>query len=592
MKVAQIVFKEKSGSPSIIRGILAVISTVFICATANPQAQPAMPKADAIYLHGNVYTGMAGASSFHEAERAQALAVRGERILAVGTEADIRKLRGPATTVVDLQGHFVMPGFNDAHMHLVEAGFKMLAVDFAGVRSIEEFRERIRKQVENAAPTEWITGFGWDETLWRPPDLPTREDIDEVTTDHPVFVKRTDGHVAVANTLALKLAHVTADTKDPQGGEVVRDASGGPNGVLREGAQDLVAAVVPPPTPEKLRQAIELALQDIARSGVTSVQDYSDDSAQGEWKGFKTFEQLEREGKLTVRISEWLPFTEPVEVLTQRRAAHPQSDPMLHTGMLKAFMDGSLGSRTAAMLQPYADDPKNSGLPQYEQNKLNAMAKERLQAGFQLGFHAIGDKGVQMALDAFAEAEKAARDKGVKAPDGTMDYRLRVEHAQVTSPQQVARFHDLKVIASMQPSHLLTDMHWAESRLGSQRAAHSYAWEEFVSHSVKLAFGTDYPVEGVSPFRGLYAAVTRKDETGKQEYYPAQKLTIDQAIAAYTTGSAYAEFAEKEKGTLAPGMFADFIVLDRDLTAVPPEKILGTRVLRTVVGGKTVYESK
>ncbi|PYV65087.1 MAG: amidohydrolase [Acidobacteria bacterium] len=557
MKVAQIVYKEKSSSPSIILGILAVISTVFICATANPQAQPALPKADAIYLHGNVYTGMAGASSFHEAERAQALAVRGERILAVGTEADIRKLRGPATTVVDLQGHFVMPGFNDAHMHLVEAGFKMLAVDFAGVRSIEEFRERIRKQVENAAPTEWITGFGWDETLWRPPDLPTREDIDEVTTDHPVYVKRTDGHVAVANTLALKRAHVTADTKA---------------------------------TPEKLRQAIELALQDIARSGVTSVQDYSDDSAQGEWKGFKTFEQLEREGKLTVRISEWLPFTEPVDVLTQRRAAHPQSDPMLHTGMLKAFMDGSLGSRTAAMLQPYADDPKNAGLPQYEQSKLNAMAKERLQAGFQLGFHAIGDKGVQMALDAFAEAEKAARDKGVKAPDGTMDYRLRVEHAQVTNPQQVTRFHDLKVIASMQPSHLLTDMHWAESRLGSQRAAHSYAWAEFLNHGVKLAFGTDYPVEAVSPFRGLYAAVTRKDETGKQEYYPAQKLTIDQAIAAYTTGSAYAEFAEKEKGTLAPGMFADFVVLDRDLTAIPPEKILGTRVLRTVVGGKTVYQ--
>jgi predicted amidohydrolase YtcJ len=361
---------------------------------------------------------------------------------------------------------------------------------------------------------------------------------------------------------------------------------------LREGAQDLVAAVVPPPTPEKLRQAIELALQDIARSGVTSVQDYSDDSAQGEWKGFKTFEQLEREGKLTVRISEWLPFTEPVDVLTQRRAAHPQSDPMLHTGMLKAFMDGSLGSRTAAMLQPYADDPKNSGLPQYEQSKLNAMAKERLQAGFQLGFHAIGDKGVQMALDAFAEAEKAARDKGVKAPDGTIDYRLRVEHAQVTNLQQVARFRDLKVIASMQPSHLLTDMHWAESRLGSQRAAHSYAWAEFLSHGVKMAFGTDYPVESVSPFRGLYAAVTHKDETGKQEYYPAQKLTIDQAIVAYTTGSAYAEFGEKEKGTLAPGMFADFIVLDRDLTAVPPEKILGTRVLRTVVGGKTVYESK
>jgi len=280
-----------------------------------------------------------------------------------------------------------------------------------------------------------------------------------------------------------------------------------------------------------------------------------------------------------------------VESLKRQRDSHPQSDPMLHTGMLKAFMDGSLGSHTAAMLQPFADDPKNSGLPQYDQSKLNEMAKERVAAGFQLGFHAIGDKAVEMALDAFAEAEKAAHASGAKAPDGTENFRLRVEHAQVTNPGQVERFRELNVIASMQPSHLLTDMRWAETRLGPQRAAHSYAWAEFASHGVKLAFGTDYPVEPVTPFRGLYAAVTRKSEDGKQEYYPAQKLTIEQAIAAYTTGSAYAEFAETQKGTLAPGMLADFVVLDRDLTAIPPGQILGTRVLRTVVGGKTAYES-
>jgi predicted amidohydrolase YtcJ len=574
-----------------VRGMLPMISAVFLSAAAIPQAQPAGPKADAIYIHGNIYTGLAGPSSFHEAGRAQAIAVHEDRILAIGTEADILKLKGPSTAVTDLQGHFVMPGFNDAHMHLVEAGFKQLTVNLTGVRSIEEFRERIRKQVESAAPTEWITGFGWDETLWHPADLPTRWDLDEVTTDHPVFLKRTDGHVAVANTLALKMAHLAADTKDPSGGEIARDATGAPNGILRETAQGLVSAVVPAPTPEKLRQAVEAALRDIASSGITSVQDFSDDSAQGNWQDFKTFEQIERDGKLTVRISEWLPFAEPLEVLIQRRSSHPQSDPMLHTGMLKGFMDGSLGSHTAAMLQPYADDPKNSGIPQYEQAQLNAMAAERLAAGFQLGFHAIGDKGVEMALDAFATAEKMAREKGVRAPDGTGDYRLRVEHAQVTNPQQVLRFRDLKVIASMQPCHLLTDVHWAESRLGPQRASHSYAWAEFLSHGVRLAFGTDYPVEPASPFRGLYAAVTRKTEDGKQQYYPAQKLTIEQAIAAYTTGAAYAEFAEKEKGALAAGMFADFIVLDRDLTAITPEKVLDTRVLRTVVGGKTVYES-
>ena len=265
---------------------------------------------------------------------------------------------------------------------------------------------------------------------------------------------------------------------------------------------------------------------------------------------------------------------------------------MLHTGMIKGFMDGSLGSHTAAMLEPYSDDPKNSGIPRYDPVKLNDMTKERVEAGFQVGFHAIGDKGVQMALDAFAQAEKAAREDHVKGPTGGDEFRLRIEHAQVTTPQQIARFKELKIIASMQPSHLLTDMRWAQDRLGPQRAATSYAWLAFLNKGVPLAFGTDYPVEPVNPFRGLYAAVTRESENGKQSYFPEQRLTIDQAIAAYTTGSAYAQFEEKEKGTLTPGMLADFVVLDRDPTASTPEKLLATEVLRTVVGGKTVYQAK
>jgi predicted amidohydrolase YtcJ len=265
---------------------------------------------------------------------------------------------------------------------------------------------------------------------------------------------------------------------------------------------------------------------------------------------------------------------------------------MLHTGMLKGFMDGSLGGHTAALLAPYADDANNSGLPRYEADKLNEMAKERALAGFQLGFHAIGDKGIQMALDAFAGAEKAAREQKVKAANGGDDYRLRVEHAQVTTLAQINRFKELKVIASMQPSHVITDMRWAQDRLGPKRAAMSYAWAAFLNKGIPLAFGTDYPVEPVTPFRGLYAAITRKSEDSKKEYFPEQKLTMDQAIAAYTTGSAFAEFEEKEKGRLAPGMLADFIVLDRDVSSASPEKILGTKVLRTVVGGKTVYEAK
>lgn len=579
----------KARAFALVGGLVAALSMVLGMMSQTP---PTGPKADKIYIHANIYTGLTGASSFHEVQRAKAMAVRGDRILAVGTEADVLKVKGPATTVVDLHGDFVMPGFNDAHMHLTDAGFKQLTVDLTGVRSMEEFRERIRKRTEAAEATEWITGSGWDETLWHEKELPTRWDIDEVTTDHPVYLERIDGHVAVANTLALKMAHVTLASKDPEGGEIARDLSGAPNGILRETARQAVTEIIPAPAPDKRRQAIAAALQDLARSGITSVQDNSDaENGEAYWDDFQIFEQLEKEGKLTVRISEWLPFSASLDELKNRRASHSQSDNMLHTGMLKGFLDGSLGSHTAALLQPYSDDPKNSGMPRYEQGKLNEMAAARLVAGFQLGFHAIGDKAVEMALDAFSEAEKTAHAKGTKAQDGTENYRLRVEHDQVTNPVQVARFRELKVIASMQPSHLLTDMHWASARLGPSRAAHSYAWPEFVNRGVTLAFGTDYPVEPVAPFRGLYAAVTRKSEDGKQEYFPVQKLTIEQAIAAYTTGPAFAEFAEKQKGTLAPGMLADFVVLDRDLTAIPPEKILGTQVLCTVVGGRTAYQS-
>jgi predicted amidohydrolase YtcJ len=570
-----------------------LLFAVILSTGALSQVEAPLPNADSIFVHGNIYTGVTGTSSFHEVERAEAMAIRGDRILAVGKDEDILKYKGSRTTVVDLKGHFVVPGFNDAHMHLTDAGFKRLTVDLTGAKSGEEFRDRLRKRVQTAEPGEWITGSGWDETLWRAKELPTRWDIDEVTSDHPVYLERIDGHVAVANTLALKMAHVTLASKDPEGGEIGRDTSAEPNGVLRETARELVTSIIPQPTPEKRRQAVEAALQDIARSGITSVQDYSDSrDADTNWEDFKLFEQLEKEDKLTARISEWLPFDLPVQVLIERRESHDHPDPMLHTGMLKAFLDGSLGSHTAAMFQPFADDPKNSGLPRYEQRKLNEMAVERVNAGFQLGFHAIGDRGVQMALDAFQAAETSAHAKQVKAVDRTANYRLRIEHAQVTNSIQVAKFQNLNVIASMQPNHLLTDMRWAEARLGPSRAAHSYAWAEFANHGVPLAFGTDYPVEPVTPFRGIYAAVTRKSEDGRQEYYPQQKITIEQAIAAYTVGSAYAEFAEKDKGKLAPGMLADFTVLDRDLTAIAPEKILGTQVLETVVGGKTVYEAK
>jgi len=570
--------------------LLAVASGVLAQSGVSAQTV-SKPKADLIFIHGNIYTGVVDpASSLGAGKRAEALAVLGDRILAVGARDEIVKLKGPETKIVDLDGHFVMPGFNDAHMHLASAGLEKMNVDLVGAKTLDEFRERLRAKVEAAGPADWVVGEGWDETLWPVKVLPTRWDLDEVSDKHPVYLERVDGHIGVANTRALQLASVTVASRDPEGGKIDRDDAGTPNGILRETAREAMHAVIPKPTHDKRRQAIEMALADLASHGITSAQDNS------QWEDFQVYEELEHEGKLTARISEWLPFDDSIADLNRKRSSHPASDNMLHTGMLKGFMDGSLGSKTAALLEPYSDDPKNTGLPQYEAAKLNAMTKERVLAGYQIGFHAIGDKGVQLALDAFAEAEKAAKETKVKAADGgnvnvnNNDYRLRIEHAQVTTAQQILRFKDLKVIASMQPSHLLTDMNWAESRLGPKRAEHSYAWAEFLRRGVVLAFGTDYPVEPVTPFRGLYSAVTRMSEDGKKSYYPAQKLNIEQAIAAYTAGAAFAEFAEKQKGKLEAGMLADFVVLDQDITAALPPKIPDTKVLRTVVGGKTVYD--
>ncbi len=570
---------------------------VVLCCIASLQGQnlgggqvpapAAGPKADIIFLHANIYTGVPSNTGFSSVERAEAIAVRGDRVQAVGKNVEIEKLKGPQTQLIDLDGHFVMPGFNDAHLHLADAGQEKLNVNLIGVKTIEEMRQRVRAKVETAKAGEWIVGGGWDETLWPVKNLPSRWDLDEVSNGHPVFLDRIDGHLAVGNTRALQLAGITIASREPEGGKIDRNENGEPTGILRDTAQKAVLAVIPPAAYDKMRQAIEVALAELAEHGVTSAQDNSPN-----WQNFQIYEDLEKEGKLTARITEWLPFNDPVDVLKSKRDSHPQTDLMLHTGLLKAFLDGSLGGHTAALVEPYADDPQTSGLVRYEAEKLNEMTKERALAGFQLGFHAIGDKGVQMALDAFAEAEKAAKDAKVKAANGGSDYRFRVEHAQVTTPAQIARFKELRVIASMQPSHVLTDMRWAQERLGPARAATSYAWAAFLNKGVTLAFGTDYPHEPVTPFRGLYAAVTRKSEDGKQEFFPAQKLTMDQAIAAYTTGSAFAEFEEKEKGKLAPGMLADFVVLDRDITASSAEKLLATKVLRTVVGGKTVYEGK
>jgi predicted amidohydrolase YtcJ len=540
----------------------------------KPEAAAVVP--EVVFFNGIIYTGVGLAEG--KPETVQAMAIGGGKVLAVGTNDEITRMAGPDTMLHDVDsastGAVVFPGFNDAHTHLGGAGRTKLNVDLGGVKSLAEMLAKVQTFARAAPPGHWLTGGRWDHTLWAKKVLPTRQDLDKVTGGHPAFLDRVDGHIAIANSAALAAAGITGKTRAPQGGVIDVDENGEPTGILRESAKGLVEKVIPPPGAQERRRGDELAIADALKHGVTSVQDLSD------WQDFLVFEELEKEGKLHLRISEWLPFTAPLAKLKEMRAHHDRNDPMLHTGMLKGFMDGSLGSRTAAMKAPFADDPGNTGLPQFKQAQLNQMTLERAQAGFQMGFHAIGDKATSMALDAFQ-----------KLPSGKAA-RNRIEHAQVVDPVDIPRFAKLGVIASMQPNHLLTDMNWAEDRLGPKRAAYSYAWRAFLNAGVPLAFGTDYPVEPVTPFRGLYAAVTRMDEAGKKSYFPENKLTRGLALYAYTQGSAYAEFAEKHKGKLAPGFDADFILVDMDIVKVDAPALLYANVLETFVGGEKAFPAE
>jgi hypothetical protein len=559
------------------------IAAAMVAVTLPLAAQSASP--DAIYYHGHILTGMGLGED--RLDFVSAIAMRDGLVTATGTDESLLKTKGPKTQLVDLGGAFTMPGIDDAHTHIADAGRIQLSVDLTGSKSLQEMLDRVSRAARSAPTGKWLQGGGWDHTLWPQKVLPTRQELDAVTRGHPAIFERVDGHIAIANTAVLAAAGITRSTPDPKGGKFDHDPAGELTGIVREDpAMEMVFKVIPPPTPAERKRALSLALADASIHGVTSVQDYS------EWDDFLVMEQLEREDHLPVRVYEWLTFNDSLETLKEHRAHHPASDRMLRTGMLKGFMDGSLGSRTAALNAPYADDPANSGIPRYDQAKLNAMTKERAAAQFQMGFHAIGDRAVEMALDAFATEKNQSCQIGV---DGKVTGqnpcipRPRIEHSQVLDAPDFARYKELGVIASMQPSHLLTDMAWAEQRLGHDRARYSYAWKSFLDHGVPLAFGTDYPVEPITPFRGIYAAITRENEAGTQSYFPEEKLSIAQALYAYTQGSAYAEFAESYKGTLAPGMVADFVVLDRDLTHIPPHDILGTKVLRTVVAGHPTY---
>jgi hypothetical protein len=567
------------------------------------------PPPDTLFVHGDILTGahLLPHDPDPTPARVHALALRDGRITAVGDDAQILALKGPETKIVDLHGAFAMPGFNDAHTHIALAGKQHLDADLNGVTSLADMQSRLAAYAKTLAPEDkddskdeiWILGGGWDQTKWPSKTLPTRKNLDAVTGSHPTLLYRVDYHIAVANTLALNAAHIDDLTPDPSGGHIDRDAHGHATGILREdSALRLILQHIPPPSFATRRKALLLSIHDALAHGVTSLQDFSD------WDDWLVLEELEHEDQLPIRIAEWIDFNLPSSILEARRASHDPNDPLLHLTSLKGFMDGSLGSRTAAMNDPYSDDPDNYGIPRFQQDKLNQMAAARAADGFQINFHAIGDRANDMALDALAAAEQVGRPADFPAPprnpDAAIvtestptitprDFRFRIEHAQVVSAGAFQRFHDLGIIASMQPAHLLDDMAWAAARLGPERSKYAYAWRSFLDHGVTLAFGTDYPVVPINPFLGLYAATTRMNLAGTQTFGPQEKITLNQALYAYTQGSAFAEFREHIKGRLAPGFLADLIVLDHDPTTATPQQLLHTRVLRTIVGGVTRY---
>jgi predicted amidohydrolase YtcJ len=563
---------------------------------AEPQAEGA---ADLVVLNGKVWTVDAARP------RAEGVAVKDGRIAAVGTNAEIRKWTGPKTRTIDAAGKSVLPGFIDSHVHFSSGGFEISGVQLRDAATPEEFARRIGEHAKKMPKGEWILGGTWDHELWGGTP-PTRDWIDKFTPEHPVFVSRYDGHMALANSLALKLAGVTRETLTPAGGTIVKDARGEPTGLMKDAAMDLIHRVIPSPTEEQLTRAIVAALGEAKRFGVTGIHDMSAaesgfvggaEAGQGlpEIQGIRSaeemrvYQKLAARGEMTTRVY----FATPIQLwLAPARTGITQGfgNEWVRTGALKGYADGSLGSGTALFYEPYNDDPSTSGLfsaMMLPEGTMLKMATAADAAGLHLCIHAIGDRANHIILDYFERVGQANK-RDAKSR------RFRIEHAQHIRPGDFEKFAKLGVIASMQPYHAIDDGRWAEKRIGHERCKTTYAFRTLLDHKVRLAFGSDWTVAPLDPMTGIYAAVTRRTLDGKTPggWFPEQKITLEEAIEAYTMGSAYAEFSEKNKGSLTPGKLADIVVLDSDLWATAPEKLNEVKVRYTIVGGRVVYEGK
>jgi len=514
--------------------------------------------------------------------RAEAIAVAGERIAAVGSNAEIRKWIGPQTRTIDARGGSVLPGFIDAHVHFASGGFHLSNVQLRDAATPEEFARRIGEFAQSRPKGEWIQGGTWDHESWGGDPLPHRKWIDAATPQHPVLVSRYDGHMALANSLALKLAGITRETPTPAGGEIVKDADGEPTGLLKDAAMDLVSRVIPPPSEEQLTRAVKAALAEAARFGVTGVHDMGTSAAE-----LRVYQKLAARGELTTRILAVTPI-EQWEAPARTGIMAGFGNDWLRTGALKGFADGSLGSTTALFFEPYNDAPHTSGLPaamMFPEGNMLKMALGADAAGLQLCIHAIGDKAIRGILEVY---------DAVRKQNGERPRRWRIEHAQHIHPDDFASFARLGVIASMQPYHAIDDGRWAEKRIGHERGTGTYAFRTLIDRGARLAFGSDWTVAPLNPLTGIYAAVTRRtlDDKNPGGWYPEQKITLAEAIQAYTMGSAYAEGSEAVKGSLTPGKLADIVVLDGDLFRSPPEKLDAVGVVATIVGGVEVYGRK
>ena len=530
--------------------------------------------ADLIVTHAKIWT------VDHDRPEAEAVAVIGERLVAVGSAAEIDAWRGPRTRVIDAGGRRVLPGFNDSHLHFVAGGLQLDYVNLKDATTREEFARRIGERAAALPPGEWVLGGEWDEQQWDPPLLPDRALIDPLTGDRPVFVSRYDGHMALANSAAIRQAGVTTGTPDPPGGVIVRDAHGNPTGLFKDAAMSRIDKVVPPLSREQRMRAARRALAHAASLGVTSVQDMNPDK-----EDIAVYAELLERGEMTARvyaapaISGW----EDQARLGVRRAF---GSPWLRIGALKGYADGSLGSMTACFFEDFTDAPGNHGLLSDEMQPLEKMRRRMIgadAAGLQLCIHAIGDRGISMILDLFGDVKRA---------NGPRDRRLRIEHAQHVHPKDFERFAAGQVIASMQPYHAIDDGRWAGKRIGPERIKTTYAFRTFLDRGVRLAFGTDWSVAPLDPMQTIYAAVTRATLDGRNPggWVPQEKITVAETVEAYTLGSAHAEFQENDKGSIAPCRLADLVILGADIFTIDPAAIKDVKVETTIVGGKVVFD--